>query len=141
LRKLAEALCLERKFTPCLWQFKTEQVVANIRTDLKKRNRPGIVLEFLEAGGESLERVVLVFLSTKRIPEYRQPEVEIGTECTIGECEGVKRLKSYVFFDRKSGRCLFKIPLRFLKDRTVSTPCSNCKEELKKRLFDECRND
>jgi len=138
LEELVRLLCLEKKRTPCLWHFlRAGELSKEIKADLKKERRPAVVLEFLEAGGESLERAVVAFLSTKKLFP-RQPKVEVGKECVIGNCRGVKELTSFVFFDLKSGRCLFKIPVRFLKDALSSAPCGTCTEELKKRLFDEC---
>lgn len=133
MEKLAQALCLEKGYTPCLWQFKTEKIEEKTKTDLKKEFRPGIVLEFLG------ETALVVFLSSQKEPDLRQPKVDVGRECTPGEwCERVKKLTVYVFKDKRSGKCLFKIPRAFLRNRSISVPCGNCKEEIKKRLFDEC---
>jgi len=138
LEKFARLICLERRETPCLWRFlRAREFSKKTGVDLKKESRPAVVLEFLEANGESLERAVVAFLSTKKLIP-RQPKVEVGKECIIGSCEGIKELTSFVFFDLKSGKCLFKIPLRFLKDALFSAPCGTCEKELKKRLFDEC---
>jgi len=138
LEELARLLCLERRKTPCLWHFlKARELSREIGVDLKKERRPGVVLEFLEAEGESLERVAVVFLSTKKLFP-RQPKVEVGRECSAGSCEGIRNFTSFVFYDLSSGECIFRVPLRFLKDASSSRPCGLCEPEIKKRLFDAC---
>ncbi|WP_456342261.1 hypothetical protein [Thermovibrio sp.] len=141
MEQLVEALCLKERKTPCLWYFlRARELSKEIKADLKKERRPGIVLEFLEAEGEKLEVAKVVFLSTKKLFP-RQPKVEIGRECTVGRYKEVKKITSFVFVDLNSGNCLFTIPVRFLKDRLASLPCGTCKEEIKKRLLDECGED
>jgi len=135
LEKLAELLCFERRFTPCLWWFfKTEEIKKEIGVDLRKPQRPGLVLDF--AGEEDIATVL--FLSSKK--EYPgHPQVEIGRECVRGSCHWLREGKSYIFIDRETKRCLFKISLKYLSDRRLSEPCGKCREEIKKRVLDECR--
>jgi hypothetical protein len=141
LEQLVETLCLKERKTPCLWHFlRVRELSGKIKIDLKKERRPGIVLEFLEAEGEKLEIAKVAFLSTQKLFP-RQPEVEVGKECKIGHCEGIREMTSFIFIDLNSGKCLFTIPTRFLKDRLASLPCGTCKEEIKKRLLDECGED
>ncbi len=136
LKELFEDLFLSKKITPSLWLFKAENLEKEVKLNLIKKKRPGLVFEF-----HKNEFAEVAFLSTKKI-QPRQVFILVGEDCHIGNCKGeVVKTKSYIFIDRSSKRCLFKVPIRFLEDRNESKPCGSCKEELlglKKRLEDEC---